>query len=108
MLCEKAEVMRWGWNDELILLKDFAPMLSCGKFKFNYKYFVYGLEHILGLTLISINNLDYFKVQETDCRVQIFQPYNCRLFKIMRLKREGHQDGGEVKIKLFHCKGLLM
>lgn len=51
-------------------------MLSCGKFKFNYKYFVYNLEHMLGLILVSINIRDCFKVQQTDCRVQIFQPYN--------------------------------
>jgi len=47
-------------------------MLSRGKFQFSYKYFVYSLEHILGLILTSMNNLDYFNVQETDCRVQIF------------------------------------
>lgn len=88
-------------------------MLNRGKFKFNYKYFVYSLEHKLGLILIiSINNWDYFKVQETDCGVQIFQRYNCtsKLFKIIKLKKEGHQVGGcaEIRIKLFHCRGLLM
>lgn len=74
-------------------------MLSCGMFKLNYKYFVYSLEHMLGLILLSINNLDYFKVQET---VQIFQPYNCtsKLFKIMKLKRDGEQVGQKNKSKV--------
>lgn len=68
-------------------------MLSRGKFKFNYKYFVYSLEHMFGLILVSISNRDCFKLQETDYRVQIFQPYN-------------YTWG--VKMKLFHCQGLLM
>lgn len=54
--------------------RDFAPMLSCGKF--NYKYFVYNLEHMLELILANMNNRDFFKLQETDYRVQIFQPHN--------------------------------
>lgn len=43
--------MSWGWNDSHTLETDFVLVFSF--VKFNYKYFIYSLECMLGFILVS-------------------------------------------------------